>query len=532
MVPVTQRTPQATTPANAEWDKMIPLGASQTNQLPQNQNPLFKGSGLTDTGNPLIGAVQGFGKGVYQTAAGIDQLLHKVGINLPDTESDKVAKKQLAAGLLDAQGKGQGTGKFLEGLTEFLTGSEATGAGKIASLLPRAAAMGGIGATQAAAKSGGDVPETIIGGLTGTAGELLLSPIVKQVLKLAGIGIPPQVPKGTFDDFRPNQGPPIKYNPKPPEPGPLAPIPPIKPMLRNTTISQSSGYDIANKMFGGDKQAGVTIDKTPFFQSDGDIPPAFRVENATPEETQAMVQNYGQTRGGQFTQTPNLSENAQSLLDTLKKLEPDTWVPVSPARISKALPDMSSQDVTKAFQELQQQRLVRGSISDQSHMPQASIHQPYGTPEGGIDTGVPNADNPQLTNKLAGLAHIEPPAKSLEEISGGKVALGAAGNLLLSAGLMHHAITGGTHEAAIGAIPLAIQGMKYLGIGSGAITRMMAKPATRALLTNMMKGGPLGMSDSAAAHLIKDALVGTTVQVVGPNGVKVDRTVGEDGSLQ
>lgn len=409
---------------------------------------------LDSTGNPVTGILQGLFKGALQTSHGLNTLQNKVtGLNFPGF-GDPDKEKQITAAETPS-GPGQGTGKFLENLAEYMVpaGEIPTGVG----LFKKTALAAGIGGTQAYVKSGGSLGEAALGGTAAATGEALFSPAVKMVLKWTGAS--PKV---------------LEYL-----------------SGKNATKLPGASEDILDKIAQSQTIPTKTIQSTPISSAlPGDKLPGFsrNIPDAISLEDSPEIPE-------------TISNGISDIKSKLSKFKGDlSTVKNTPANIdinpstdkfpgfSRNLPQESSEDFMKRV---------------------------YGDQ--------PTPQEPDFPGKTISSGN------TLNSISGGKLMLGAAGNLVLGMGLMHHAITAGVNEAsAIGTGAL----LGGIGLSSAALTRLLAKTATRNLLKSMATGVPLGMSDSAAAHLIKDALVGSTVTVLGPNNVQEKKTVGKDGDLQ
>jgi hypothetical protein len=145
------------------------------------------------SGNKLIdaplGVLQGAAKAaiehVHNASTMIDQIPEVKALNDAYFKAigQNPASSQDYGNLTQAQGVGQGTGKFLEGAAEYAAGSGGakaltTGASLIPRMIGQAAAGGGVAALQ----SGGDPNATKTGAALGAGGELLssaVSPIIK-----------------------------------------------------------------------------------------------------------------------------------------------------------------------------------------------------------------------------------------------------------------------------------------------------------------------------------------------------------------
>jgi hypothetical protein len=135
------------------------------------------------TGNNLIdaplGVLQGVAKGAASTGVGIGAIARKA-VGLPPLPADTFKEDT------EANGIGQGTGKFLEQAAEFAVPGGAVGkATKGLGLLARAGAQAGVAGAVGAAQSGGDPTATAVSAGLGGAGELA-GPALQKAKQLLG----------------------------------------------------------------------------------------------------------------------------------------------------------------------------------------------------------------------------------------------------------------------------------------------------------------------------------------------------------
>jgi hypothetical protein len=136
----------------------------------QAQPDVFEKAVNYHTGNNLIdaplGLLQGAAKGAASTGVGIGAIARKVA-GLPPLPADTFKADT------EANGIGQGTGKFLEQAAEFAIPGGAVGkAAKGLGLAARAGAQAGTAGLIGAAQSGGDPTATAVSAGLGAAGEL------------------------------------------------------------------------------------------------------------------------------------------------------------------------------------------------------------------------------------------------------------------------------------------------------------------------------------------------------------------------
>jgi hypothetical protein len=143
----------------------------------QAQPDVFEKAVNYHTGNNLIdaplGLLQGAAKGAASTGVGIGAIARKVA-GLPPLPADTFKADT------EANGIGQGTGKFLEQAAEFAIPGGAVGkAAKGLGLAARAGAQAGTAGLIGAAQSGGDPTATAVSAGLGAAGELAPAAIAK-----------------------------------------------------------------------------------------------------------------------------------------------------------------------------------------------------------------------------------------------------------------------------------------------------------------------------------------------------------------
>jgi hypothetical protein len=108
----------------------------------------------------------------------------------------------------------------------------------------------------------------------------------------------------------------------------------------------------------------------------------------------AKTQQPSQPQQAQHAPSANapISRDAQSVLEAIKRLEPEKDIPVSASRIRSELGDKVTEDrIVKALHELRTARKIYPSVSDESHMPSADVNNPN-SPTRGFDSGIPNED--------------------------------------------------------------------------------------------------------------------------------------------
>lgn len=121
---------------------------------------------LNNPGNAFEGFLQGLAKGAASTVYGLTDLANKVVPNPVSLDPD------YRRSITEANGPGQGTGKFIEQALEY-AGPDAAAAAltKGSGALLRIAAKAGVGGAVAAAQSGGDPVSTALGAGFGGIGE-------------------------------------------------------------------------------------------------------------------------------------------------------------------------------------------------------------------------------------------------------------------------------------------------------------------------------------------------------------------------
>jgi hypothetical protein len=178
-------------PAGYAIDAAAPAAAPAAVKLPAgytldaSEKPdLFDRAVNYHTGNALIdaplGLVQGAAKGAMSTIQKGGEAVEKLvpGVKAADEAYDRLTGTKppspaLVQHATEAEGIGQGTGKFLEQAAEFaVPAADAAKAVKGAGLLARTAAQAGVGAGVSAVQSGGDPAATAIGAGLGGAGEV------------------------------------------------------------------------------------------------------------------------------------------------------------------------------------------------------------------------------------------------------------------------------------------------------------------------------------------------------------------------
>jgi hypothetical protein len=121
---------------------------------------------LNNPGNALEGFLQGLAKGAASTVYGLTDLANKVVPNPVALDPD------YRRSLTEANGPGQGTGKFIEQALEYAGPDAVAGAlTKGSGALLKIAAKAGVGGAVAAAQSGGDPVSTALGAGFGGIGE-------------------------------------------------------------------------------------------------------------------------------------------------------------------------------------------------------------------------------------------------------------------------------------------------------------------------------------------------------------------------
>lgn len=158
------------------------LGGAKPAQA-QPQQDAFEKAVNYHTGNSLIdaplGLLQGAAKGAASTGVGIGAIARKVA-GLPPLPADTFKADT------EANGIGQGTGKFLEQSAEFAipggaVGKAAKGLGTVGRIIAQGATAGAVGAVQ----SGGDPIATGTSALLGGAGEAA-GPALQKAKQLLG----------------------------------------------------------------------------------------------------------------------------------------------------------------------------------------------------------------------------------------------------------------------------------------------------------------------------------------------------------